>query len=439
MIRVAAVSSKEAIDQILRLGENIDNIQITPYIYENPSKSKQIVEQIIDCDVVIFAGPLPYLISKDVVDERKWPAVFIPLDEYTLTNTLFYTMLHKKQGIDRLSIDIESELFVDQVVSEFNLSKEKWYVLDCSEMIKEATTYDVDKVYDFHVKLWEAGEIDFIITSVDYVYSLLQERGIPSTAMHIPEKAVIDTIHKAITYSQLATSKSAEIAIGLVSFSQTESIIHDCWNKEQDTSIFLHQIMLNFGKQLECSVRLIGMDQFIIYGTRGSVEQLIESEMLYGFFDQLEKIPEVTINMGFGLGNTARVAEGNARIALYHASKKTDDSHSVFVVTEKQEILNPLQKYNKIFSLKSEDNHILNIANKTKMSVSTITKLVRYEALRQNTSFTAIDLETYLEISRRSTERILKNLIENNYVEKVGEEQPHTKGRPRSVYRINFN
>ena len=208
---------------------------------------------------------------------------------------------------------------------------------------------------------------------------------------------------------------------------------------EQNTTIFLHQMMLNFAKQHDYSLRLIGMDQFILYGTRGSLDKFIEKENLEDFFCQVGKTHGISINIGFGLGYSARIAEGNARIALYHARKKAESKHSIYLVTENQEIINPLQGKDKIYSLKSEDDHILSIASATRMSVSTITKLVRFEALRRNTSFSTVDLEEYLGISRRSAERILKGLMDCNYAERVGEEQPHSKGRPRSVYRINFN
>ncbi|QUG42759.1 transcriptional regulator [Psychrobacillus sp. INOP01] len=440
MIHIAAVSSKEAIDQIIRNSNKLKDVKITPYIYADPSKSREVVESIVDCDVVIFAGPLPYLVCKDILEERGWQAVFIPLDEYTLTSTLFYSMIHQEKGIKRLSIDVGSALYVDHVVEEFNLSRDDWYVFDSGEMINDSPeSFNVEKVIDHHLQLWNSGKIDFIITSVDYVYSMLREKGIPSVPMNVPEKAVVDTIHKAITYGRLAISKNAEIAIGLVTFSLSDNAIHEFDTMEQNTTIFLHQMMLNFARKHDYSLRLIGMDQFILYGTRGSLDKFIEKENLEEFFHQVEKSYGISMNIGFGLGYSARIAEGNARIALYHARKKAEQRHSIYIVSENQEIINPLQGKDKVYSLKSEDDYILSIASATRMSVSTITKLVRFEALRRSTSFTTIDLEEYLGISRRSAERILKSLIECNYVKKVGEEQPHSKGRPRSVYRISFD
>ena len=440
MIHIAAVSSKEAIDQIIRHSDKITEVKITPYIYADPSKSREIVKSIVDCDVVIFAGPLPYLVCKDIVEARGWQAVFIPLDEYTLTSTLFNMMIHQEKGIKRLSIDVENAHFVEHVAKEFNLSRDEWYVFDSGEMINQSPeSFSVEKVFEYHLQLWKSGKIDFIITSVDYVYSMLREKGIPSMPMNVPEKAVIDTINKAITYGQLAISKNAEIAIGLVTFSLSNNAMDEFDMMEQNTTIFLHQMMLKFAKQHDYSLRLIGMDQFILYGTRGSLDKFVEKESLEEFFRQLEKSYGISINIGFGLGYSARIAEGNARIALYHARKKAEQRHSIYIVSENSEIINPLQGPDKVYSLKSEDSHILSIANATRMSVSTITKLLRFESLRGNTGFTTVELGDYLEISRRSAERILKGLMDCNYAKKIGEEQPHSKGRPRSVYRINFD
>lgn len=56
--------------------------------------------------------------------------------------------------------------------------------------------------------------------------------------------------------------------------------------------------------------------------------------------------------------------------------------------------------------------------------------------MRRDNRFTAGDIAEYLQVSRRSAERLLKKLVDCKLVEVVGEEQPYRQGRPRSVYRL---
>lgn len=109
-----------------------------------------------------------------------------------------------------------------------------------------------------------------------------------------------------------------------------------------------------------------------------------------------------------------------------------------FLVTKDKEVIGPLNEDLKAFHLKSEDRTVLHVAEETGISVATINKLVAFIRLRRDNRFTATDLAAYLQVSRRSAERILKKLADKEFVRAVGEEQPYQQGRPRALYRINF-
>lgn len=438
MIKIAVISSKEFIANIIKFESLIPNIKLIPFLYDVPTEAAQIVEGISQVDAMLFAGPLPYYIALDQVKEKKIPSTFITSDEYTLTHTLLYLMVNSPEVLNDISIDIYNEVFVQQVSKELNLPINHWHIKDHSKKINNTmVSLDVEEIVSFHQHLWETKETKFAITNIDYVYGRLQQLGIPCTYLIVPNKAIADSITQLVTYCELATSKNAEIAIGFVVFQQKEEILPDFSNIKYDTSIILQQILLDLVRETETSVRMIGMDQFIIYGTHGSIEKMLNNQKLNSLFQRMDHFPNITVSIGFGYGTTAKEAEEHGRIALYYA-KQNLDAHQVFLTTSEKKIIGPYNAMPKTHELKSEEKHVLEIAELTKLSVSTISKLFQFVRLHQDKSFTTVELAEYFEISRRSAERLIKKLMEQHYAEKVGEEQPYQQGRPRAIYKILF-
>src|SRR5699024_6805095 len=177
-------------------------------------------------------------------------------------------------------------------------------------------------------------------------------------------------------------------------------------------------------------------NEFIIYGTRKSVEDFTDINNIQTFLTKLEQI-HMTVSIGFGYGSTAKEAENNAESALSLANKSPQET-SILINNSNKELINPLQKDKATFSIKSIDPALLAIAKKTNTSITTVTKLMHFSKLKGSKGFTSAELSTYLETSRRSGERILKRFTTHGLTQKIGEEQPYKQGRLRSVYRLTF-
>lgn len=436
-IRIAAIGSKEFMPRILIYEDIIPNIKIIPYIYENPGESERLLDEIRDCDMLLFAGALPYFFAKLRVQQEKWPVVYIESYEYKLTMSLLHIRINGQQELNELSIDLPEEKHAKRVAEELGLCNHKWFVQDYSEIISGVQDeLKIEEIIAFHQGLWESGATKFALTSVDYVYSRLCELEIPCFLMIVPEKAIYDAVKSAADYGQLMISKNSQIAIGIVNVNQAQSFITSgVFN--QEATIVLHQMILEISKSAEVTIHQLGLDQFIIYGTRGGIEQIIIEFQSILFLDKINQLLNVTVSVGFGFGITAKVAEEHARIALFYASKNTDKNH-VYLVTDEKEVIGPLNSDVKSYHLKSESKDVLDVAEETGLGVATINKIIQFLKLRRVNRFTAKDLAEYLEISRRSSERIIRRFVVHHFVEVVGEEQPHQQGRPRSVYRITF-
>lgn len=438
IIRIAAISSEEFVPRIRKNIHANANIHLTTYTYQNPKESAALLDLIDDCDVLLFAGPLPYFFAKEKTEQKKWPAVYIPSDEYTISLSLFHTMLHVQGGLDRISIDVPKAAYIEKVAEELGIQPTPWFVTDYSEIVEEGgTRFDAEEVIRFHREHWEREESKFALTGVDYVYTRLRELNIPCAPLIVPDKNIRDAIQQAVAYGQLKISKNSQIAVGIATINQADGAGFQAESQMQDATINLLQELLELVKETDASIQKLGMDQFIIYGTRGSIEQMMEYGKIAHVLENVSHLCKVTVTMGFGFGLTAKEAEANARIAIYHA-RKTQESNA-YLVTDEKEVIGPVNTQATTFHLKSENKAILEIAGKSGSSVATINKLIQYVKLRRDNRFTATDLAEYLQISRRSSERTVKKLIDHQVIEVVGEEQPYQQGRPRAVYRFNHH
>ncbi|KAA0956949.1 transcriptional regulator [Planococcus sp. ANT_H30] len=435
MIRIAVVSSKKFAEEIKKFENEVPTSRVTYYTYDNPLESLAIVKGIRECDVIMFAGPLPYFLSKACTKARNLPSVFIPSDEYTLTHTLLYLLLNRKEGLKGLSIDIHNEHHLHQVAEEMNMDVSDWHVLDSKETITEnQVTIDPNAVLEFHQNLWESGKTTYAVTNIDYVRDRLQKMGIPSTAIIVPGKAIIDTFQQAIMCGKLSISKNMEFSVGIISVTLSGAEL----TTEGEQAALAEQMLTYLARNLESPIQKKSPGQFIVYGTIGSMELFLYSERLQKLLNHFSEVQQLVIHIGCGAGMTAKEAEENAQTALFYARRKSLE-HSVFFMTAEKKIIGPLNELVKTFQVKTEDTETLKVAGKTHLSVATVTKLQEFAKLRHDEGFTTVQLSEYLEIGRRSAERLMKKIIEEGYALQIGEEQPYSKGRPRSVYRMNLN
>jgi len=101
-------------------------------------------------------------------------------------------------------------------------------------------------------------------------------------------------------------------------------------------------------------------------------------------------------------------------------------------------LLGPFPKSEVRLALKTDDPYVLQMAKKTGLSPLNISKIIHFSRERQSAQFTSHNLSEYLQVTRRTTERIIKKMVDNGYAKVVGEEMTHQQGRPRTIYELNF-
>ncbi|MEN1938465.1 transcriptional regulator [Paenibacillus sp. 102] len=416
MIKIAVIGSKEFMENLLSFSHKLEEIEIDPYIYLHPTESSEILRRLKPCDVIFFSGALPYYMAKEIREQLTIPSVYLQQDETTVASSLLSIVYHQGIQPHKISIDLVNRSFITNVFNDIGL-KETPQVMDYENMLW--SNDEIMKITDFHLAKYQSGAVDLALTSIHAVYDELQRLGVPAERMIDPTKSIIQGLKDAKIKAELAKSHSATVGACIISFIEL-----------QESS--LEQLNV-ISKELRGSFKQVDEMTFILYTTRGDIESIIKTNTLNQLFMNIEG----AIAIGFGYGKTVNEAEQNAKIAQGFAKNNPVES-CFYILTSDKELFGPFPKEQRVQSLKNDNPELIKIAKETKLSPANLSKIIQFSQSHPSLKFTAADLSEYLQVTRRSTERLLKKLVDYGYANICGEEMPYQQGRPRAIYELNL-
>lgn len=400
-----------------------EQYEIMPYPYEEAKEAVDLIEQAFMCDVYLFLEPLAYLYVKEKMEKKKWPVVQVAQDEYMILSSFYRMKTKLKQPIHRISIDMLEQCPIDNVIQELQLQDRDIFIHPYGNM----TAIDPKVIANLHIQLWQNKRIDSVLTSVEEVAAILVEMGIPVATMHMPDINVAHAVNKAITITQINQSKSAQIVASYVKLKHPENLKH----KKDETLAQLHQLLLRFAKKTYASVLPSMDDQFVLFGTRGVLDHITNHYRDFPLLLEIEGVLKTEVDIGFGLGLTAKQAEDHAVLALEACARTA--SGSCFIVNDRQEVIGPLG-VKKHFD-KSRLYQAL--IHKARLNNELSYNFIDFISNRNNEPFSSHDIATYYQVTKRSAERTINKLLTGEVIKVVGQEKPYLKGRPRKLFQIN--
>ena len=407
--KIAVICSLAFKKRILSIAQNIDDVQLEFYLYEQPADAPILLKQIKPCDALLLGGTLPYLHAQSLLETLPIPWNYMKQDETAITTTLLSLIANQSIAINRIAIDVMDPQYVENVLKDIVYTGPKPYVFPIS--IDQTTDYILQK----HVELWRTKKIDFVITSIHTVFDELQALHIPSIRMLDATNSIIKCVEETKSQSLLTKSESVKAVVGLL----------DIPNSDNFNTSILHQI----ATATHSTYKQITPNFFELYTTAGHLQNAFENESIHYLLQQI-KTP---VKLAFGYGHSISEATQNAKYALQFAKP-----FEIYLVDEHKNLLGPFPNAKVKVSLKTNDPFILQLAKQTNLSPLNISKIINFSRERQSAQFTSQNLAEYLQVTRRTTERIIKKLVDQGYAKVVGEEMPHQQGRPRTIYELNF-
>lgn len=410
LIRIAVLGSTTFIERLRSFEHEISSIRLDYYTYNIPSDAKDIVHTIKPCDAVFFSGSFPFIYATESIKKLPIPSFYLQQDENAIMSTLLSLSSTNPTPIHKISIDLVNPKSVKNVLEDIGHAEQSPFLM------KIDTSFDLEEIVTFHTNLQKSGTSLLAVTSIHAVYQRLFDADLSVVRMIDPKSSIIKGIEDTRSLALLFKSQSAKIAIGYIQTSKEFSI------SEEKVKQIAASIQANSIKESN--------NLYSLFSTQGNVEEALNNNFMINTWMNLSPSP---LKIAFGYGKTVVEATQNARDALSYAVDNT-----AYLLTDSKELLGPYPNSNKQVRLKNNEPQLVQIAKKTTLSPANLSKVIQFSRSRKSTEFTAYDLEVYLQVSRRTTERILKKLADHGYAKVVGEEMTYQQGRPRAIYELNF-
>ncbi|WP_257350971.1 hypothetical protein [Pseudalkalibacillus decolorationis] len=428
-IRAGIVGPSDSVHLIGDIAkEYSDRLLPVPFVYQNTEEATSIMQQNqSSVDLWVFAGPALYNPAQK--SGSKQPFYYLRLDAASLTKTLAEIGYKGGFSLERMSIDMLTERDVYETYRDLNIPSEQVYVHEYSH------DTPIEDLLSFHITLFKRGKVDICVTCLYSIYEELVSQGITAYWVSPTRSNIRETLSTAIQQWETMHFKQSQIAALLVKVEKME--------KKTDynmVSYDLHRLnleiqsaVISFSESISGSFMTLGVGTFIIFSTRGSIQ---ETGMQVGsLLETLALITESPSNVGIGYGETALAAEENARLALNHAQNY--DAFCAFLVDAGGTIEGPLKEEEIIsFGYRTENKEISEKLKQCGVTITTFNKILSVQKRMGSHSITASNIAEWLKMTPRNARRILNSLVEEGIAEIIGEEAPTSKGRPRKIYRV---
>ncbi|MEG1312051.1 MAG: transcriptional regulator [Romboutsia sp.] len=415
--------------KVKRCLKEIDSeIEIKLY---NREKVEDTLEVILDCenecDAIMFTGCAVSEYVKEHYNLKK-PYNFVSRAGTSIIKALWEIQL-SNTSLDKISIDVIEEEILDDIINELSIKLTNLYSRPFSNQTDES------EYIDWHIKLFEDGNTNVMITGFTDVYNKLKKKGYPVFRLE-PTIPLIKACYKDLK-SKHALSKAqySQIAVQILTFTNNENSIEYYYSnmiKKSD----MDKHIVNYARSIQGSLFPFGRNEYIIFSHKGAIQNDDNYSKLMKLSKDIKNIG-FSLNVGMGIGTTSYEADTNARKAL---TKSIDSKCShIYMVDENDNIIGPLGEDNKInYTLKVSDEYLISISEKTGLSCESIVKIIALNEARKSKIYDSKKLADLLDLSERSARRILQKIVVSNLGQVIAKETSNGKGRPKNLTEILF-
>lgn len=430
--KVGIIGPEDSLNLIIEIAKEYDDqLNTFPFVYRNVEETPDIIKnnkRLVD--VWIFSGLTPYLLAKKSKSLEQ-PSLYLTLNGSSLVKTLLESGYIDRRKLNKLTIDMLNWKYIKETFSDLNLTYEeiKWY---------EIKDYiPINEIIRFHTNTYK-NDPDFICyTCIRDVYNALKKKGIPVYRITPTRASIHSTIKLAIQHGRTLQFQQSQIAVIVVKVKHDDRL-----NDDKMISYEAHRInlklqspILSLTEEIFGSFIPLGMDTFIIYSTRGSLQNI--EQQAATLLNKMRLITDSPANIGIGYGDTTFEAEENARLALIHAQDY--DAFTAFLVDNIGTVTGPLQNRRKIeYGFRSDDKEIRELLKNSGLTITTFNKILSVQHDHGKGSVTARRIADWLKMSERNARRILNSLLKAGLAEIIGEESSGSRGRPRNIYRVGL-
>lgn len=420
-MKLLIIGPKDTSDKIETILKNdFKNIIYKKSLTEEAEKNFE--EIILKYDGIIFTGISIYFHFKDKY-HIPIPYVYIEHSIDTLAKALFL-LKNNYPNMEKMSIDVLKNEEIKKLLIEYNMENIEFINFEYNPKISQ------DSYFNFHNNYQKINKNSIAITALAGIYLRLINAGQKVIRIYPTGSSIKNKIEELITEINFEYIKESLIGVQIINIDHKNSISS---YKILELNSYFENKLVEYLKVIEGSFFSLGQNQFIIFSTQGAIKNIENSKILINLLEKLEK-KGIKISIGNGFSKTVYESEISAKRALEEAMK---EKRNCIFEASKNKIKGPLHNELELeytYSFKpTEIEKIKEITNINPIYIAKILWLIR---IKKKIFFSSTDLATYLNISLRTSNRIIKTMLESNLAEIQFLENKNIVGRPKQIIRF---
>lgn len=425
-LRIAIIGAIDSVEKIYKiLSEEYREIEFVTY---KEDEIKKLVEKIrktnLNVDGIFFTGIGVYSKLSSQIDFQG-PTIYTDRGVTGIIKA-FWDLIKDNKKIEgkRIGLDVVRERDLVDVLNEFKIELGSYYIQDYLAYKSE------EKYLDFYIKEYRAGRIDYVFTAFGHIYKYLKEKNIPVYRIQATNMDIKNRFNRLIQEIKLENINERVVQVQMIQIKNKND--KEISKLIQDIS--LEEKILRYTREIEGIIQTIDKDKYMIISNKGSgLSQENLTDLRKIIYDC--KLNKLIVGVGIGEGETLFQSERNARNAL---SKSMSESRGNIYSYDGQNVIGPLMEGGELKYRNIVDGDGLKLAEEIGISNQYIEKIRSIIKKLGRDEFTSKELAQALSISERSSNRILRKIIDSGYGEKVGFVNPIGAGRPRRKIKIKL-
>src|SRR5690625_2364401 len=196
-VKVGYIGSKHSVRMAAKVAAKIPSIKLKTYAYEVPADVAKLHKQAVsEIDIICFSGIIPYYFRDRSLSGVK-PFVISPFHEYMVAASLLTCILNKNVKVSDISIDLPDRNILNKIEQDIHFEINKDYIRDYRWVYQDEKGTPFRDIADFHEHLYRNNRTKMAVTSVHYVYEMLQQRNVPAIFMVDTDQVVEDVLSEA--------------------------------------------------------------------------------------------------------------------------------------------------------------------------------------------------------------------------------------------------
>lgn len=425
MITISIISprvSLEAIDRVIET-RHFD-CTFHKYVYHNLEEIEELYYQCKDdCDVIFCSGELGYHYLMKIKDLNK-PCTFVSYeDKHFLLMALDFVIQHPDIPLNRVYCDFLTPL------NQY-LGMKQYLKHDYMPYCAEDPEYTYETLLSRAKELWESGDIDMVLTRSTNRLNFFKEHHIPFLHILPTDGMIAESINNAINLCRLNLKAEHFKACVVIKLEYPEQL---SVQEQEYRQITFYKYLLDFRKKhcLNFSVQTVS-NRFQL--SADAVSETAYSDEIKKLIDYLNETENVQFRLGAGISSSEDQSLYQAESAL-HESIRYGKNDGFLMGSGALSMTGP-------FSLSHPLNYSCRNAKAAKYSrqngidEGNLLKITGLFTMNPHQPLTAASLSQWLNITPRSCNRILQQLLSSRLIEESRPQKAGGKGRPARQYQF---